>query len=378
MTGIVYVADSVIPSRQANAVHVMQMCAALAEIGHRVDLVAPDRNRESERDVLDVWEFYGVPKTFGVSRVAWPYLPYGTQWAFAVGAMRAAASLSPALIYTRSLATALVAGVAGMPVLLEAHQPADVSGRFSERALRTLARRSELRGLVVITQALAAVYEQGFPELRRRVHVIPDAARPIDSSTVPADLGVREGRLQVGYAGQLYEGRGIQRILDLARALPSIDFNLVGGLARDVKSWKERSMALPNVRFAGFVPPRVVAEYLLAFDVLIAPYEPRVFSASGQDTTSWMSPLKLFEYMAAARPIVTSDLPALREVVDEGSGIIMCAYDDFDCWVETLSRLSTDPGERTRRGAQAFDRFSASYSWRARAERVSQLLLECE
>ena len=356
--------------------HVMQMCAAFAETGHRVDLILPDRHRESEPGVLGAWEYYGVPRAFEIYRVPWPARTVGTRWVFAVCAVRQARSLSPDLVYTRSLATAFVAGMAGLPVVLEAHQPVIVSGRFASVALLMLTRQSSFRGLVVITRALAAVYEQRYRGLRGRIHVVPDAARPVDPSTVPVDLGARQERLQVGYAGQLYEGRGIQRILDLAEALPNIDFSLVGGSDGDVARWKALAASLPNVRFIGFVAPSAVPQYLLAFDVLIAPYESRVVSAGGHETTRWMSPLKLFEYLAASKPIVATDLPALREVVDEDCGVTLCAYDDFTCWVEALSRLATSPELRARLGSQALARFSDSYSWRARAARLTQIVAE--
>ena len=59
-------------------------------------------------------------------------------------------------------------------------------------------------------------------------------------------------------------------------------------------------------------------------DILIAPYAAQVSHAGGGDIGRWMSPLKLFEYMAAERPVVTADLPVLREVVRDGETALLC------------------------------------------------------
>ena len=69
-----------------------------------------------------------------------------------------------------------------------------------------------------------------------------------------------------------------------------------------------------NVELAGYLPHGEVASFLAACDVLLAPYQRQVSIASGFDTARWMSPLKIFEYMAAGRLVLCSDLPALREV----------------------------------------------------------------
>jgi UDP:flavonoid glycosyltransferase YjiC (YdhE family) len=61
---IVYISNSIIPSRTANSIHVMKMCQAFADNGHEVVLLAPDRYKEYENGVNDVYEYYGVRESF--------------------------------------------------------------------------------------------------------------------------------------------------------------------------------------------------------------------------------------------------------------------------------------------------------------------------
>ena len=61
---ILYVSNSKIPSRTANSIHVMKMCQAFSINGHNVILLAPDIKKNNEKNVVDIYEFYGVKKNF--------------------------------------------------------------------------------------------------------------------------------------------------------------------------------------------------------------------------------------------------------------------------------------------------------------------------
>jgi glycosyltransferase involved in cell wall biosynthesis len=80
-----------------------------------------------------------------------------------------------------------------------------------------------------------------------------------------------------------------------------------------------------------------------------------------------MSPLKLFEYMAAGRPIIVSDLPVLREVVHDGVDALMCEPENTTAWEEALGRLARDADLRARLGREARAEFLRRHTWTARA-----------
>ena len=104
-------------------------------------------------------------------------------------------------------------------------------------------------------------------------------------------------------------------------------------------------------------------------DVMLAPYQRRVaiYGNSG-DTSRWMSPLKIFEYMAARKPMIASDMPVLREVLDDSNAILVDP-EDVDAWQNALTSLR-DPERREQLGTKAHQDFVAYYTWRARADRV--------
>ena len=120
----------------------------------------------------------------------------------------------------------------------------------------------------------------------------------------------------------------------------------------------------------GFVPPAQTVRYCVAFDVLLAPYQRRVEIAGGADISAWMSPLKLFEYMAAGKPILCSDLPVLREIIEHERNGLLLPPDDADEWTAALRRLADDTAERDRLGSAARGEFLARHTWQQRARLV--------
>ena len=111
-------------------------------------------------------------------------------------------------------------------------------------------------------------------------------------------------------------------------------------------------MGLTNVTFTGFVPNQKLALYQAAGDVLLMPYGRMIAGSSGGNTADICSPMKLFEYMAAGRAILSSDLPVLREVLNEHNAAF-CAADDLESWKAGLQSLLENPARMQALGQQA-------------------------
>jgi glycosyltransferase involved in cell wall biosynthesis len=155
-----------------------------------------------------------------------------------------------------------------------------------------------------------------YPTLRsEQIFVAHDAAEVphnISGTAAPAQtLKGREKAFRVGYAGTMHQGKGISMILKLAPQLPDCDFHIVGGSKEEIAKYK-KGKPPENVIFYGHQPHSDVASYLKAFDIVLAPYQHEALIKSGKNISRWISPMKVFEYMAAQKPIVASSLPILR------------------------------------------------------------------
>jgi len=175
----------------------------------------------------------------------------------------------------------------------------------------------------------------------------------------------------VGYAGHLYPWKGPDVLLAALERLPGVQALIVGGLAGEPDLDRIRALAdrvAPGrVTFAGQVEPPRVAALLRQADVLVLPNTP------GRVSAAYTSPLKLFEYMASGRPIVASDLPALREVLRPDVNAVLVEAGSAEALAAGLSRVIGDAALASRLAAQARDDVRA-WTWDKRAERIETLL----
>jgi glycosyltransferase involved in cell wall biosynthesis len=98
------------------------------------------------------------------------------------------------------------------------------------------------------------------------------------------------------------------------------------------------------------------------------PYQRQVAASSGGDISRYLSPMKLFEYLACERPIISSDLPVLREVLHAGNSILL-PCDDIDAWVSAMHELETNSGLCRRLAARGHQE-AQQYTWEARARKI--------
>jgi glycosyltransferase involved in cell wall biosynthesis len=147
-------------------------------------------------------------------------------------------------------------------------------------------------------------------------------------------------------------------------------FVLAGGEPDAVENWRERAKraGLDNTTFLGFIPNDQLPRVQAACDVLLMPYERHIAVSGGGDTSETASPMKVFEYMAAGRPILSSDLPIVRELLDDEIAVLL-PPEDADAWNVALRQLRNDP-KRSAGLAMRAARAVAACTWTERARRA--------
>jgi len=364
------ITTSRIPSPNANSIQALKVAQALIQEGHDLTLLGFDPLPEFAHQ--DLREFYGLQqppnvRTFHFPRRLFPYL------AFLQGLR-----LRPQMFYTWVPQVAVMALSLGWPVIFEAHLPP--TGLFGPLWYRLFAQLPGRKRLVSVTHALYRILaeEYGVRLSSDQVVIAPngvDLERYRDLPT-PAQARARlklPQQFTVLCSGHLYAGRGVELFLELASAFPDLHFLWVGGRTKEVKYWEARrqELRLPNVTFYGFVPNHLLPMFQAAADVLLMPYEQSIGISSGKiDSAAVASPMKMFEYLASGRPILTSDLPVIHEVLDEKTAIF-CPPAAAEAWKMALQRLREDDRLRLQLGREALRRAQA-YTWGERTRRILQ------
>jgi glycosyltransferase involved in cell wall biosynthesis len=405
---IIAIAGSTVPSDTANSIQVMKACSALAQLGHKLTLIVPDNpqspivNRKSEIESLK--SHYGLQTDFPIE-----WLTSASRRLFTWQSVQRARVLQPDILYTWFPQSAVFGLLYKIPTVFEIHiQPTGFFGPVWHQAFAKLPGRKRL---VSITHALVNVLERDY-----NIQLKPDdvviAPNGVDLerfASIPDPITARQtlnfpSAPTVMCTGHLYAGRGTDLFLALAKSIPAAHFVWVGGRPDDVETWKQRAETqnISNITFTGFIPNQNLPLYQAAADILLMPYSRSIMGSSGTaDSASVASPMKMFEYMAAGRAIVTADLPVIREVLNEKNAVFCKpgesgggrvdpresrgAYRDHEMmgnwelvignWRLEIGRLLADEARRVKLGKQAREDVEG-YTWLARAARILDGVLD--
>lgn len=364
---LVLAAPFPLPSRAAHGIQVHRMAEAFAGCGPETRLTFKAPRPPS--DIDDPFAYYDVRPVFALDPIrVGAKTPSVAAFQFAWKVARSADRGT--FVFSRCLKTSVLCALRGIPTAFEAHSSMRDSGRITARLLTIAARLPAFRGIVAITGALREEIAGIAPSIS--VLVEHDAVQARNLASEAWRIGTREAPVRVGYFGHLYPGKGAEMILPLAQRLPELQFEVVGGDAASVEMWRGKAAGLTNIAFRGFISPAEVAARMLECDILIAPYQRKVGLAGGAggDLARWMSPLKLFEYMATGRPLVASRLAALEEVLIGGENCELAEPDSVDEWEAALRRLTGDPERARAIAARALADVREHHTWDGRARRI--------
>ncbi len=363
-----YIHAARFPSEEANAVQVMRMCDAMRANGSHVELHVAGDPLVTTSSLHQYFGTHGFP----IHR-SWPNLSHrGATHLFAARSLYSSMVNRLEMVYTRNIVVAAIATSLNIPTIAEFHLPPSYMRPVYRRSLNRLLRRQSLLCLVLISNKLSEMYFRDLPDrseaLRRCILVAPDGAS-LQKRSDARDRIVDD--FTAIFAGRFYRGRGLQQIYQMAVRMPEIRFKLIGGSEDEFKTVVKSATIPNNVDCIGSIPPADVESYLVQSDVLLAPYQHRVMMSSGTfDSAAFMSPLKIFEYMAAGAPIICSDMPVLREILDDQRNSLLVEADNINAWCNAINSLKSRPQLGKRLSIAAHQDLLQKYTWEKRAEAI--------
>ncbi|PYT76924.1 MAG: hypothetical protein DMG40_25125 [Acidobacteria bacterium] len=383
------------------AIHIRSFARALTELGHEVVIVAcrlPDCKQTLEEELhalvwpapLSPWN-RALAQVLRAAKRMIGRTPRRNPDAvrlfhnltFFKAARRAAKQLHPDFIYERyslwAVAGLRLAKKCSIPLVLEVNAPFAYEQQHYRAGVtcpplarwveRMIWRKAHL--VIPVSESLDSQLRKASVKAER-IHVLPNAVNPhlfhpgLDGSLVRQRHNL-DGRFVIGFVGTFKRWHGVDVLLSAFRELhrgdPSIHLLLVGDGPLRPQFEKEMQDAglIEAVTFVGALTHEDVPQYLAAMDVAVAPY-PAL-------DNFYFSPLKLFEYMAAGRPVVASRVGQVAEVVVDGvTGLLFEPGDPADL-VRCVARLRNDHALREELGQKASEACSER-TWTHNAAKV--------
>jgi len=372
------------PTEMASGLQIMKTCSALQSSGIEVTLFNGTRfqtNPEMRR--IDPFEYYDIRTTFqirnvwfldtqAVAKYLGPLLRptrIVSNLLFPLTARLAMRKWRPSAVYTRQWLAARHLVSRNIPTIFEMHE-ADTP-HFSKRAVTVVAKLTHspaLRSVVTISNGLKeTLVESG--AIANKVHVMPDAvdlanyATSVDSQTLRNQLGIAAGAFAAIYTGGAAPGKGVETIVEAAPLMPDVQFYIVGGQSHDLERITANTKPPSNLTFIPKVSPSVAARYQQASDVLLLP----------QISDQSQSPLKLYEYIAAGRPIVSTDIPPIREVLTHSRTALLAAPGSSEAFARQIKTIQENP-ELGNELTSAASSQLGDWSWERRGEKIAELI----
>lgn len=374
---IYYIANIRLPTEKAHGIQIMKMCEAFADLGREVELIVPDRKSHIG---TDPFKFYSVKENFKIKILPSPDLVRFGRPGFLMQSFIFANISSwylwnkNGLFYTRDELSALLLRMTGKKMAWEVHMG----------QMNIFARLVLFFGvpIVTITGKLKELYmKHGVPA--EKIFVAPDAVDLKDFEYLSSkkelrrNLGLPADKFIISYIGKfktMGKPKGVEDVVgpfaDIYRSNTDVMLLIVGPDRAEVGEIETLLAAAKVPASAYTIIPHVeriiTPQYLKSSDVLLMAYPNTTHYAL------YMSPLKLFEYMASGTPILASRLPSLEEILTDKSAYFF-KPDDIQDFKEKLLQIMQNYPEAEKRGLQAAVDVR-EYTWGKRAIRILRFL----
>jgi len=372
---LIYITNARMPTEKAHGIQIMKMCQAFTLTGLEVKLVVPWRFNKIKKSPFD---YYSIRKNFRIKKLpSLDIIPLGIpKICFWIQNLTFALSLflylifgKADIIFSRDLFSLWFLSFFKKNLIYEAHT---FPGHFFlyEKVFR------KAKAVITITQKLKELLiEQDIPA--NKILVAPDGVDLEEFDIKESQEQCRQklnlpldGKI-IGYVGQLKTMEMEKGIAGLIKATRKVKNTLclVGGQESDIVGYKKMASKMNltnNILFIGQVRHCLIPYYLKSFDILVMPFPWTKHYAY------YMSPLKMFEYMAAQKPIVASDLPSIREILNDNNAVLV-EPDNPQSLAKAINQTLKNPDFSAKIAAQAYQDVQ-EYTWQKRTKNILKFI----
>ena len=325
MKNYFYIAEINLPSKSAYAVHVMQMCNAIAKNNHNLTLYIPYLQAEKSFSALK--KEYGLTNNFKISSFfkSNRALNFLTRLIFAISCIIQIKKEknNNNLIISRSVITSILSALFHIKNYLEIHTEIKGFTKFFFKMSYYNYVSKNLKYIFINEYLL-----NYFPRIKKNYLILDDA---VNFKLFKNNLKIKKIKNTCAYFGSLTKGKGVEIIEKISRRLPHINFHIYGDLS--ISAFKDIKINKKNFHLFDYVKYNEIPKIMSQYDVMLMPYLNNVSVRSNNlDTAKYMSPLKLFEYLSMPKILVASDLKVYSHVLKDNRNSILIKPYNINEW----------------------------------------------
>jgi glycosyltransferase involved in cell wall biosynthesis len=401
---LLYFSNERIPGSSACSIQQMNMCEAFAKLGLNVILIRPfyfelaRYNEEAIRDFYDIEERLPIKTLPTLLSLSKPVKGRGLQrknlipfiggtsmlfatWYYCFWQLLSGQFATRTIIYSRNVNATMVLlylrrrwfPQKPVNIFFEIHS---LDQQRPKKFFRQILK--ECDGLISITSSLKSAIIDKYGITEDTIFVAPDGVK--GKRLTEPSFSQKDARFLLNipshyakiilYTGQILPGKGVEVFIEAASKFDEdVLFLIVGGTEEQIVHLRKTTAAdrLRNVQFKGFFPPRSIPMCQAAADILVLP------NTSNSMISNFTSPLKLFEYMTTGKPIVSSDLPAIKEILTDGENAVLVKAGNAKALASGIRRLLMDETLAEKISLQAQIDVH-QFTWERRAQNILTFL----
>ena len=380
---LIYTTTARIPTEKAHGLGTMKLCEALASQELEVELICPWRFNKIK---IDPFDYYRIERNFKIKKL--PHLDpipldkFLGPIAARIGALEFSfVSFCYVLIkglfksnivfFSRNHFPLFFLSFLSPNVFYDVHDFPRFKSVLYRFYYQIFFKR--LKGVVVTNSWKKKEFKKVFGFGDEKIFVFPNGVdiNKFDIKDSKKDcrekLGLPFDKKIVLYTGHLYKWKGVDTLAQSSQFLPeNVEVYFIGGTEKDIKEFKVYSSKF-RVNVVGHRFHSEIPFWLKAADVLVLP------NTAKEDVSKyWTSPIKMFEYMASKRPIVASDLPSIREILNENNSVLVQA-DNPEALAQEIKKVLENSDLSDRISNQAFLDVQ-NYTWQKRAKNIIEVI----
>ena len=324
---VAYIAETSINNKSAYTHHVIKMCDAFCAKNNKVILIIPSINKKLSFKRIRKKFLLTSKKNFLIKAILnFKVSNFLSRLLFGYKVANYLSKNCPELIITRSFISSIFFTCFKINHFLEIHSEFKGLTRFLMINLNFLNSKYILK-IILISKALN---KKIFKLKKKNFLTLHDAVDIKNFKNKKFDNKIKTAT----YVGSFYKGKGVEFILQLAERFKELEFNLYGDSKKNFYNISK------NVKIHGYVNYDRVPHVLSKSDILLLPSAHIQYGRSKSvNIANYNSPLKMFDYLASGKIIVSSKRDGICEVLKHNYNAIVVKEYNVEVWIKCLKKI---------------------------------------
>ena len=365
MKKIYYITYSSIPSSLPSSLQIIKTCESFVKNNYDVTLVKPGTGYKK----ISIKKYYGLVNNVKIKEfTSIKSFPQGLRfYLYSFYCLIFILKNKNSVTITRNYFVSYLLLLFGKEVVLEVHHDTNIEGRITKFILKyfNFFNKTNLLNIVAISKAVKKLFIKKYKVDSKKITVLPSGSS-IRIGHKPKFYFNK--RLKIGYFGSLSVSKGINVLIRLSKIDPSNDYYIYGGSQKEKRKLKKKNMS-KNLFLNQNISYKILPKVMMKMDILTLPYA-NVIKSAGEvdDISKYTSPLKLFDYLAVGKIILSSNLKVLREVISEKNAYFINNYENIFEWKRMIKIIKNNRKKNLIMSANNF-RLSKKYDHKNRVNK---------